>query len=187
MSGAFVIVLGVCRGARQIAFAVLCGIFFLDCRRSEGVVRSAWYAWYVWYERAKNMRSRFKNWNFFFTFLKCAFKRLPTLFARVGRLLFRGIEGLLPSRICARIIFSFRSEKLPLFNSRFRRAFFCGGIGNALRRINLYWRAAAHMGVAALFNGALRRKKRKKRASKNPTAAPPDALGRRYIFLGVAL
>ncbi len=28
MSGAFVIALGICRGARQIAFAVLCGIFF---------------------------------------------------------------------------------------------------------------------------------------------------------------
>lgn len=150
-------------------------------------MRSAWNAWYVWYERAKNMRSRFKNWNFFFTLLKCAFKRLPTLFARVGRLLFRGIEGLLPSRICARIIFSFRSEKLPLFNSRFRRAFFCGGIGNALRRINPYWRAAAHMGVAALFNGALRRKKRKKRASKNPTAAAAGRPWAAIYFFGRCL
>lgn len=151
------------------------------------MVRSAWYAWYVWYERAKNMRSRFKNWNFFSRFLNAHLNVCRPFFARVGRLLFRGIEGLLPSRICARIIFSFRSEKLPLFNSRFRRAFFCGGIGNALRRINPYWCAAAHMGVAALFNGALRRKKRKKRASKNPTAAAAGRPWAAIYFFGRCL
>ncbi len=93
----------------------------------------------------------------------------------------------MPSHIYARIIFSFRSEKLPLFNSRFRRAFFCGGIGNALRRINLYWRAAAHISVAALFNGALRRKKRKKRASKNPTVSATGRPWAAIYFFGRCL
>ena len=36
MSGAFVIALGVCRGARQIAFAVLCGIFFEIAAGAKG-------------------------------------------------------------------------------------------------------------------------------------------------------